>query len=94
MKTYRINLSAMLVIWSFGSFAFFMVPYYLDSMSADFFILALASEAGEFLANLLCLFVASCMDLRRALFLFMALVALGCLAMIFVVKHNSDSEGE
>ena len=79
----------MCVIWSFGSFSFFMVPYYLDSMSANFFYLSLASEVSEFIGTVLTLVMSSCMDLRRALFLFQSLVALGAIAMIFVVKHDN-----
>ena len=60
----------MAIIWSFGSFAFFMVPYYLDSMKANFFILSLASETAEFFGSVLCLVIAAYMDLRRALFMF------------------------
>ena len=74
--------------WSFGSFSFFMVPYYLDSMKANFFMLSLASEIAEFLGSVVCLFISAYMDLRRALFLFQSLVAVGCLAMIFVVKPD------
>ena len=70
VPSYRMNLAAMAVIWSFGSFSFFMVPYYLDSMKANFFMLSLASEIAEFLGSVVCLFISAYMDLRRALFLF------------------------
>lgn len=92
MKSYRINLASMFIIWSFGTFAFFMVPFYLDSMSANFFFLSLASELAEFIGTVLCVIIASYIDLRRALLIFHGFVALGCIAMILVVKHNNEED--
>jgi hypothetical protein len=35
--TSRTNLIIMVVIWSFGSFAFFLVPFYLQEVKADIY---------------------------------------------------------
>jgi hypothetical protein len=37
IPVYRLNLFVMMIIWSFGSFAFFMIPYYLKNVKADIY---------------------------------------------------------
>ena len=54
----RTNLMSMAIIWSFGSFAFFLVPYYLSSIKgANIYALSLATEFAEFLASIICIFI-------------------------------------
>ena len=74
----------MMIVWSFGSFAFFMVPYYLKNVKADIYSLSLATEVAEFLASILCLFVQEKMDLKKALLFFCGLIAAGSFAMLFI----------
>ena len=63
-KVYRCNLIVMMVIWSFGSFAFFMVPYYLSSIkNTDIYLMSIATELAEFLASVLCVYITRIMDL-------------------------------
>ena len=69
VRVLRNNLIIMAIIWSFGSFAFFLVPFYLSQMKANIYYLSLGTEAAEFLASVICVFIARIMDLRRALFL-------------------------
>jgi len=93
-RLYRINLLSMIVIWSFGTFAFFMVPYYLGSIKADFYLLNLSSEMGEFIGVAVTFPIASKMHLGKALFIFQGIVAVGALVMCFVVKNSSDSTAQ
>jgi|APCry1669189665_1035243.scaffolds.fasta_scaffold72845_2 hypothetical protein len=81
----------MTTIWSFGSFAFFLVPFYLSSMKANIYYLSLATEAAEFLASIICLFIAHVMDLRRALLMCCCVVLAGSISMMIVSKTNDDS---
>ena len=38
----------MTFIWSFGSFAFFMIPFYLDAIKvSDIYLMSLAMELAE-----------------------------------------------
>jgi len=85
----------MTTIWSFGSFAFFLIPFYLTSMKANIYYLSLATEAAEFLASIICLFIAHVMDLRKALFMCCCIVFAGCIAMMIATKiSDSDNQGE
>ena len=72
----------MATVWAFASFAFFLVPYYLQQIKANFFYMAFATETGEFLASLIMLFASQVMDLRRALLLCCLVIAVGSSAMV------------
>jgi hypothetical protein len=80
----------MTTIWSFGSFAFFLIPFYLTSMKANIYYLSLATEAAEFLASIICLFIAFVMDLRKALFMCCCIVLAGCLALMIAANVNEN----
>jgi Na+/melibiose symporter-like transporter len=67
----------MAVIWSFGSFAFFLIPFYLNRMQANIYHLSLATEGAEFFASIACLFIERVMPLKRALFLCLLLIVIG-----------------
>ena len=87
----------MTTIWSFGSFAFFLIPFYLTSMKANIYYLSLATETAEFLASIICLFIAHVMDLRKALFMCCCIVLTGCLAMMIATKvsdNNNDNKSD
>lgn len=80
----------MMMIWSFSSFAFFMVPYYLTHVKADIYYLALTSESAEFLGCIATMFLTKHMVLKRAVFLSCILIASGSFAMLFIAKDMSD----
>ena len=48
----------------FGSFAFFMVPFYLQNIKANIYFLSLATEFAELAASVAVLFVAKIMPLK------------------------------
>ena len=81
----------MTTIWSFGSFAFFLIPFYLSSMKANIYYLSLSTEAAELLASIICLFIVHVMDLRRALFMCCCIVLAGCIAMMIATKISDNS---
>lgn len=89
-KTLCVNLVIMVVIWSFGSFAFFLVPYYLNTMKANIYYLSMATECGEFVASVICLFIERCMNLKKAAFGFLLLIACGSLGICFVGEQSGD----
>ena len=84
----------MAIVWSFGSFAFFLVPYYLSQMKANIYYLSLATEVAELLGSVICIFIARMIDLRRALFICCMVVTAGCIAMIFFTKAEDDKKDE
>ena len=67
IKKYCINISIMVFTWMFGSFAFFMVPFYLQNIKANIFYLSLATESAELAASVAVLFVTRIMPLKKAI---------------------------
>ena len=54
-KTVIRNVILMTVIWSFGSFAFFMIPFYLDEVQvSDIYIMSFAMELAELISGFIC----------------------------------------
>mmetsp|Transcript_14781 Transcript_14781/g.25151 ORF Transcript_14781/g.25151 Transcript_14781/m.25151 type:complete len:441 (-) Transcript_14781:54-1376(-) len=92
VKVYARNLTIMMVVWSFGSFAFFMVPFYLKNVKANIYYLSLATELAEFLATATCAIISKYMDLKRALFYSCTLIAAGAFFMIFIASKMADDE--
>lgn len=82
----RINLIVMMITWSFGSFAFFMIPYYLKNIPANIYYLSLATEAAELLASIVCAFIQKFMPLKLALFSSCVFIAIGSFCLIFLNK--------
>ena len=97
-KVIRNNLLIMLVIWSFCSFSFFLIPFYLSSIDADFYALSFSSEIAEFIASIICLFITKLMKLERALFMFLSLVVVSALGLmgykLFMESHSESSSKE
>ena len=91
-STHLKNIILMTIIWSFGTFSFFMLPNYLTLMKGNVYILQLASELGEFFANFFALFLARLVDLRKGLLTCLILVTLGSLIMQFVIEKDFRSE--
>jgi hypothetical protein len=81
----------MLIIWSFGSFSFFLVPFYLESIEANFYALSLASEVSEILGSIICLGITRVMKLERALFMFCSLIVISSIAMMVFKKTVGDN---
>jgi hypothetical protein len=85
----RTNIIVMTVIWSFSSFAFFLVPFYLNQMEADIYYLSLATETAEFIASVACLYITQ-MPLKRALFFCLILVSCGSLGISIIGENKGE----
>lgn len=69
--------------WSFGSFAFFVIPFYIGDLKANIYHMALATEVAEALANFIMMGVTKVMRLKTALFMFCGLI-LGGTSVLFI----------
>ena len=94
IRTYRNNLVIMTIVWSFGSFAFFMVPFYLENVKANFFYLSLSTEFAELLASIICYFIQRCISLKKALIIFSLMIAAGSFGMLFIASEMADETAE
>lgn len=87
-KVYLKNLIIMTVIWSFGSFAFFFIPFYLDSLGGNTYLFAIFSGAAELLASLACILVTRFLTLKQALTGFCIISIVSSFVIIFVYGGN------
>ena len=56
----------LVVVWSFGAFSFFMVPYYLNTIEGpNFYILSIATSIAEIFAATLSLYLTNRYDSAR-----------------------------
>ena len=78
----------MTVVWSFGSFAFFLVPFYLGSIKSNVYHMSLSVEFAEFMSSLVCLFITKIMPLKTALVLFSTLVCLGTTCLLIYTNST------
>ncbi|CDW88844.1 organic cation [Stylonychia lemnae] len=82
-KTYLRNLLIMTTIWSFGSFGFFFIPFYLDTLKGNTYLFAIFSGSAELLASLACILVTRCMTLKQSIILFCGISCAASFAIIF-----------
>ena len=93
IKVYRTNLLIMVICWSFSSWAFFVVPFYLAKIKGNMYLMSLMTALAEIFATFICMFAIHGRDLRRALAFFCGLSAVGSLGVIvFTSFYKGDSQ--
>lgn len=67
----------MIVIWSFCSFSFFLVPYYLDTIPGNLYLMSSSTAIAEILSSVICLTITHKFETKKsvAFFAFMSLIA-------------------
>lgn len=58
----RTNLVVMVIIWSFCTFSFFVVPFYLETIPGNLFLMSTSTGIAEILASLICLTISHRFD--------------------------------
>ena len=92
-KVYRNNLIIMSIVWSFGSFGNFVIPFYLATIPANMYLMALMTAVAEINATFICMFAIAGRDLRKALAFFCAMSAIGSLGVIiFTSLYKGESQ--
>ena len=77
-------------IWSFGSFAFFLVPFYVAHIKiGNIYVTMLASEVAEFLASCIVVVITKAMSLKNALTFFSILITIGATLMFILIESDS-----
>ena len=74
----------MTFVWSFGSFAFFFIPFYLDSLGGNTYLFAIFSGTAELLASIACILITRVLTLRQAMFCFIVISCIASFVIIFV----------
>ena len=93
MKVYRRNLILLMVLWSFSSFAFFLVPFYIGNNDLNIYLISLCLGLGEVISTLICMFVTHGRDTRKSLIVFCAVSCVGSLgALVFSSVYKGSSQ--
>ena len=82
-KLLRKNLAIMMLNFSFGSFGFFVIPFYFSNLSADIYVIAAASGFAELLASFACIFIVRQLTLKASIIVFIWVAFAACLSLIF-----------
>jgi len=83
----------MMFVWSFGSFAFFLVPFYVAQVKiGNVYDMILSSECAEFLASAICIYISRVMRLQNALTLFSVMITFGATAMCILISTTKGAE--
>lgn len=93
VSVFRRNLLLMIVVWSFCTFSFFVVPYYLDTLPGNLFLMSSATAVAEILASVICLLTTHKFDTRKtvAFFSFVSCVATaGIILLTSLYKGSSE----
>ena len=91
IKIYRNNLILMIACWSFSSWAFFVVPFYLGKIKGNMYLMSLMTAIAEIIATFICMYAIKGRDLRRALALF---CGISCVGSVGVITFTSIFTGE
>lgn len=92
IKVYRNNLIIMMIIWSFASFAFFLVPLYIGEADLNLYLISICLAVAEIISSFICLFITHTRDNRKSLIFFCGLSCIGSLgALIFQSVYKSDN---
>ena len=79
-----------MLVWSFCSFAFFLIPFFITNMKiGDMYESLLSSEVAEFVACVFVVFVTRFCTLINAFSCFCALISIGSVLMLFVKKDEN-----
>lgn len=83
---FRRNLILMIIVWSFCTFSFFVVPYYLDTIPGNLFLMSTSTAVAEILASLICLAVTGRYDTRKTVAFFALISCVGTVGIILLTS--------
>jgi len=89
-KIYRRNLFFMIIIWSFCTFSFYLVPYYLDTLPGNLFLLSSSTAMAEIIASFISLAITNKYETRKSISLF---AIISCFSTIGIILLSSLYKG-
>ena len=72
----------MMIAWSFSSWAFFVIPFYLGDVGGNMYLNSLMTAIAEIIATFICMYAIHGRDMNKALAFFCGISAAGSLAVI------------
>ena len=91
IKVYRNNLLIVMIVWSFSSFAFFLIPLYIGNAEPNLFLMSISLAVAEILSALICMFVTNKLDNRSSLIISCAMACLGSIGVL-VIESSEEKK--
>lgn len=76
----------MIVIWSFCTFSFYLVPYYLDTIPGNLFLMSSSTAIAEILASIISLLIANRFETRKSIAMFAFVSCISTIAIILLTS--------
>ena len=92
IRIYRNNLLIIVIIWSYCSYAFTMIPLYIGNANLDFYIVCLSLGMAEILADLTCLYAKKLGETRTALVIFFLIGFLGSIGTLALELFTAETD--
>lgn len=80
----------MIIIWSFGAFGSFLIPYYLTTLDGNVFVISIFSSLAEVIASIVCGTITRFYDLKKILIFFCMFSFVAAFLLVFL--GNGDNE--
>ena len=91
IRVYRNNLIIMMIVWSFASFAFFLVPLYISQAKLNLFLISICLAVAEIISSFICLFITHNRDNKKSLIVFCGLTCIGSVGALIFQSIFKDS---
>lgn len=85
VSVYRRNLSLMVIVWSFGAFSFFIIPFYIGTTDLNIYAMNTATAVGEIFASLISLFLVHGRDKRYMIALFLVITCVSSVGLMLLL---------
>ena len=83
----------MALVWSFGSFAFFLIPLYIGTIKADIYHMAFSTELAELLGIITCIYATRVMTLKNALMVACGYICFGSIVLLIFMTNYINEDG-
>jgi hypothetical protein len=80
----------MIIIWSFCTFSFYLVPYYLDTLPGNLFLLSSSTAIAEIVASVVSLLITNRFETKKSIALF---AFISCFSTIGIILLSSLYKG-
>ena len=75
----------MVIIWSFGTLSFFIIPFYIGTTDLNIYAMSAATAIGEILASIISLVLVNGWDKKRMIILFLGITCVSSIGLILLL---------
>lgn len=90
IAVFRKNLMLLVVVWSFGAFAFFIIPFYIGDLPLNIYMMDTSTGIAQILAAFLAMSLIKGKSKIRTLAIFLFVTFVGCICLIVLMAVSED----